>query len=161
MMLSQEAFKDDAAMRAVYVGITRAKKRLHIHYTGMLMDEYISSAVETLDDNVSYPKPSELIMHLTHKDVFLDFFKDKKSTILRLRSGMRLKLNRNQLCICGKTSLMPVGVLSKKCRDEIQKYMSRGYTPYDATIRFICAWNNKDIDEEVAVILADLYFHNR
>lgn len=160
IMLSQQTFKDDPAIRAVYVGITRAKQRLHIHYTGALMDKYMSGSVEMLNDNVSYPKPSELIMHLTHKDMFLDFFKDKKSTILRLRSGMRLKFNHNQLCISEKTSMIPVCVLSKKCREEIQKYVSIGYIPCDAKIRFICAWKNKNEDEESAVILADLYFHS-
>lgn len=32
-----------------------------------------------------------------------------------------------------------------------------GYAPYDAVIRFICAWKGSTDEEETAVILPDIY----
>ena len=40
----------------------------------------------------------------------------------------------------------------------IKKLIESGYQPYDAVIRFICAWKDKEDTEETAIILADVYF---
>ena len=100
----------------------------------------------------------KLILQLSHKDVFLDFFKDKKSLILGLRSGKHLNIKTNRLYIQKDSKLLPVLQFSKKCNEDIKKYTSSGYTLYDAAIRFICVWKGKEDTDESAIILADLYF---
>lgn len=97
-------------------------------------------------------------MQLSHRDVFLDFFKDKKSLILKLKSGMRLAVKGNRLYVQMNGKLTPVLQFSSKCNEKIKQLIASGYMPYDAVIRFICAWKGKEDTSESAVILADIYF---
>lgn len=156
MLVNNSVVETDEDKRELYVAMTRAKKRLHIHYFGELFDKYAEYASSYIVDDNIYSKPQELIMQLTHRHVFLDYFKDKKKLILNLKSGMHLDIKGKRLFLHSKN--MPVLQFSTKCSEEINKYVESGYTPYDAVIRFVCAWKGKDNTEETAVILADLYF---
>ncbi|MBR6618446.1 MAG: RecQ family ATP-dependent DNA helicase, partial [Oscillospiraceae bacterium] len=86
MLLNQVCFRTDEIRRQIYVGMTRAKKALYIHYNNHAFDDY---AEDVQTDEIQYPEPSELILQLTHRDVFLDYF-DKpgiKQMVLRHKSG--------------------------------------------------------------------------
>ena len=159
ILLSNVSMDTDEEKRKLYVAMTRARKLLHIHYFGDAFDRFTEYATTDEVDLHTYPKLSELILQLSHKDVFLDFFKDKKPMILRLQSGMHLFVKGNRLFIQSNGKLLPVLQFSAKCNDDVKKLISSGYTPYDAVIRFICAWKGKEDTEETAVILADVYFH--
>lgn len=159
MLLSKVNMGSDEEKRKLYVGMTRARNLLHIHYCGDALDQYAEFATTDEIDLHSYPKPSELILQLSHRDVYLDFFKDKKSLILRLKSGMHLTIRGNRLYVKIGERLLPVLQFSSKCNETVKQLISSGYTPYDAVIRFICAWKGKEDTEEAAVILADIYFH--
>jgi len=158
ILLSNAIIENDEEIRKLYVGMTRARNLLHIHYFGDSFDRFAEYASDSETDRHYYPKPAELILQLSHKDVFLDFFKNKKQNILRLQSGDHLIVKGNRLYTKINGGLFPVLQFSAKGNREVQKYISSGYTPYDAVIRFICAWKGKEDTEESAVILADLYF---
>lgn len=159
MLVGNVNMNSDEEKRKLYVGMTRAKNVLHIHYNGDIFDKYAEYASVVNFDTGKYPKPSELIFQLSHKDVYLDYFKDKKAFILRyLKSGMHLTIKGNRLYSNLNGNLKPVLQFSSKCASDVNKLISSGYKPYDAKIRFICAWKGKDDTEETAVILADLYF---
>lgn len=159
MLLSNVNMDRDEEKRKLYVGMTRAKNLLHIHYSGDAFDQYTEYATTNDRKLNKYPKPSELILQLSHRDVYLDFFKDKKSLILRLQSGMHLALKDNRLYVKINGELTPVLQLSSKCNESVKQLISSGYMPYDAVIRFICAWKGKEDTTEAAVILPDIYFH--
>ena len=159
-MMSHVDMRTDAEKRKLYVAMTRAKERLHIHYYGDALDSLSQYAsTDEVDLNI-YPKPSELILQLSHRDVYLDFFKDKKSLIIRLRSGMHLTVRGCRLYTETEGKLKPVLQFSKDCHERIQQLIDSGYHPYDSVIRFIVAWKNKgnENDEETAIILADISF---
>lgn len=158
MLLSNTGMASDEEKRKLYVGMTRAKNLLHIHYFGDIPEQYAEYATACEIDRHTYPKPTELILQLSHKDVYLDFFKDKKSLILRLKSGMHLTVKGNMLYIQVNGKLQPVLHFSSKCNENVKNLISSGYVPYDAVIRFICAWKGKEDTEDTAVILADVYF---
>lgn len=158
MLLNKPVLDSDETKRKLYVGITRAKSLLHIHYTGNVFDKFADSASAYEVDLNDYDKPAELIMQLSHKDVYLDFFKDKKSLILKLQSGIHLKAKNNRLYIKIKDREFPVLQFSSKCYEKIKEIIAEGYVLHDAKIRFICAWKGKDDETESAVILPDIYF---
>ncbi|MBP1533417.1 MAG: hypothetical protein IK999_04720 [Ruminococcus sp.] len=137
-----------------------AESNLHIHYHSEKFDCFAEYATTDEVDLHTYPKPSELILQLSHRDVFLDFFKDKKSQILKLRSGQHLTVRGNRLYVQVGGKLQPVLQFSSKCNETVKQLIASGYTPYDATVRFICAWKGKGDAEESAVILADVFFRN-
>ncbi len=158
MLLNNVDMESDEEKRKLYVGMTRAKNLLHIHYFSDVLDKYAEFATTDEIDLHTYPKPSELILQLSHKDVYLDFFKDKKSLILQLKSGTHLMVRGNRLYIQVNGKLKPVLQFSSKCNENVKQLIASGYLPYDAVIRFICAWKGKENITESAVILADIYF---
>lgn len=158
MLLSNVSLGNDEEKRKLYVGMTRAKTLLHIHYFGDAFDRYAEYATTDEIDLHTYPKPSELILQLSHRDVYLDFFKDKKSLILQLKSGMHLAAKGNRLYVQVNGRLTPVLQFSSKSNETVKQLITSGYAPYDAVIRFICAWKGKDDTTDSAVILADIYF---
>lgn len=159
ILLSNINMENDEEKRKLYVGMTRAKKRLHIHYCSDAFGQFTKSDFAGKVDTNAYPKPSELILQLSHKDVYLDFFKDKKSLILRMKSGDHLAVRNNRLYIKANDKMLPVLQFSLKCSEAIKALIASGYVPYDAVIRFICAWKCKEDTVESAIILADVHFH--
>lgn len=159
-LLSNTNMETDEKKRKLYVAMTRAKKLLHIHYFGEDFDRFAEYATTDEVDLHTYLKPSELILQLSHRDVYLDFFKDKKSLILKLKSGMHLAVKSNRLYVQVGGKLLPVLQFSAKCNDNVKRLIAAGYTPYDAVVRFISAWKGKEDIEESAVVLADIYFRN-
>lgn len=158
MLLNNPGLSTDEEKRKLYVGMTRAKYLLHIHYTGDSLDFLTDFSTANEIDSNSYTKPAELIMQLSHRDVYLDFFKDKKSIILQLPSGSRLIPINNKLYIRSRDKEFPVLQFSSSCYAKIKKILADGYILYDSKVRFTCAWKGKDDETESAVMLPDLYF---
>ena len=92
MMLKNAYANTDEERRKLYVGMTRAKSKLHIHTNTDIFDKYRESGVQYEQDDASYDEPSEIMLQTTHRDVVLDFFKNKKEIIFSLKSGMSLNL---------------------------------------------------------------------
>ncbi len=146
--------KNDTLTRRYYVGITRAKKRLFIHTNGNFFD-YPDADQYTIDTN-QYAIPQEIKLQLTHKDVYLDFFKERKQEVLSLKGGDPLIY---QDFILYDTGRRPVAKLSAKMQQTLLYWKGKGYEVKSASVRFIVAWKPKDAPkegQEIAVLLADL-----
>jgi len=85
MLIAGQYPKDATLMRRYYVGMTRARKRLFVHTNGDIFNNL--PADRHLYDQNQYPMPNEVVLQLTHHDVYLNFFKYHKQEILHLRSG--------------------------------------------------------------------------
>ncbi|MCL2049561.1 MAG: RecQ family ATP-dependent DNA helicase [Defluviitaleaceae bacterium] len=156
MMLPNAYFAKDEEKRKIYVGITRAKKELYIHYCGNAFDSLHLPGIERKIDTREYNMPRELITRLSHKDVFLGFFADKKKLILGLRSGEALAVRENSLFYQGENGMSKVAVFSSKFKARCEELKGMGYSPQSATIRFIVAWTSPETGEELAIILPDV-----
>jgi len=105
-------------------------------------------------DPVTYGAPDELLVQLTHKDVFLNFFKDKQAIINRLRSDNALFLNNyGNLCVQENGRLIPIVVFSQAFKTALAEWASKGYSLVSAEIQFIVAWKGKDDDKETLIVL--------
>ena len=145
----------ESVVRHLYVGITRAKDSLVIHTDSPLFRHM--HATESLQDTTPYDLPDEMVFQLTHRDVYLDFFKDHKQQILALQSGDRLSYRNHYLFTATNNA---VAKLSKDMQKRLQEWENRGYRANFATIRFIVAWKPKDApkqEPETAVLLVDLH----
>lgn len=155
-MLIADGFPDnDYLKRRYYVGITRAKNRLFIHTNGSYFNHLDGFNHKT--DLAEYEMPDEIVLQLSHKDVFLNYFKERKQDILRLRSGDKLVYRDNTL-YSTETNLA-VAKISLKMKETLSDWENRGYKVTSASVRFIVAWKPKDAEKkepETAVILADL-----
>ena len=158
MMLKNSVGKTDAERRALYVGMTRAKSNLYIHTNTTLFDKYRIDGIEHVVDGDEYGEPTEIMLQTTHKDVVLDFFKNKKEIIFSLRSGTKLKLDDVYLVAELNGRDVRVAKLSKAFVETLEKFKEKGYSPKSAEVRFVVAWKGEEDTEETPIILADMYF---
>ena len=154
LMLNNVDDSDDAVKRRIYVGITRAKKNLFVHYNNALFDNITAYGIQHETDNTLYPEPDELAMHLGLRDVFLDFFLDKKEQVFRLKSGDELQV-RDDALFSGNTKVV---AFSNEIKRRIERLRKKGYAPIRAEIAFIVEWIKKGTKQSAAVILPNIYF---
>lgn len=155
MLLSDYYSKDDNLIRRFYVGMTRAKNRLFIHTNGKLFNN-VNIDKFTIDSN-TYSMPEEVVLQLSHKDVYLGFFKERKKEILSLRSGD--PLNYKDTIFYNTTTNTPIAKLSKNMQVVIEDWHNKGYNIKSASVRFVVAWKPKDApkeETETAVVLIDV-----
>lgn len=152
---------DQSLLHRYYVAITRAKRRLYVHTNGNCFD-CITADKHTIDTN-THDMPDEVVLQLSHKDVFLGYFKNLKPAVLALRSGDELHFERNILFRSEKdnTSLLcqPVAKLSKNMAETLAHWAEKGYEVQGAKVRFVVAWRPKDApkdEKDTAIVLADL-----
>lgn len=152
-MLNRYDLRSDAAKRTVYVALTRAREELSVHYYGSFMEGVPIPGAAYQQDTKLWPEPGEIVLHLGHKDVILDFFKGKKTRNLSLRSGEPLTADGPYLLSNGRRIIK----LSHKCQEQLAGLSKRGYAIKNAEIRFIVAWKGETDPEETAIILPTLY----
>lgn len=155
MLISDNYGTDDDRMHRYYVGITRAKSRLFIH-TNTAVFQHLSAAAYSADRQV-YEMPDEILLQLSHKDVHLGFFKDRKKDVLALRGGDALVYGETLLY--SRSTGKPVAKLSSKMQNTLSEWEEREYRVKSASVRFVVAWKPKDApksEPETAVLLADL-----
>lgn len=155
MLISDNYVKDAHLMRRYYVGITRAKNRLFIHTNGDCFNHL--SANQYFIDQQHYDMPEEIILQLSHKDVYLGFFKERKQEVLALRGGDSLIYN--DFFLYSSSADKPIAKLSSRMQDTLSEWEQRGYKVQSASVRFVVAWKPKDApkdETETAVLLADL-----
>ncbi len=156
MLLSNIIPKEDATRRQLYVGMTRAKENLYIHCNTGIFDRYQFSGLEKLTDETQYAVPVEITLQLTHKDVVLDYFKNKKEIIFKLRSGQPLSLDGEYVSAEIEGRTVRVAKLSKACVANLEALAQKDYHPISAEVRFVVAWKGEEDIEETAVLLANL-----
>ena len=167
MLLNCINSNDIENKRMLYVGMTRAHSELYIHYNNTLFDDI---GYQISHDMTLYPEPSEIIMQLTHKDVVLDFIKNKKERILEChqgeplyQSGEPLYLNNYYLYVKYNGRNYSVVKLSASAQQKLERLYSKGYRVTSAKIRFIVAWRDKKFSDtkEYALVLPELHLSNR
>lgn len=155
MLISDSYVKDAYLMRRYYVGITRAKNRLFVHTNGDCFNRL--SADRYIVDQRQYNMPEEIVLQLSHKDVYLGFFKERKHEVLALRGGD--SLTYSDFFLYSSLTNKPVAKLSLKMQNTLSEWGKRGYKVKSASVRFVVAWKPKDAQKnepETAVLLADL-----
>lgn len=158
IMLNRIGQLTDERRCAIYVGITRAKKALRVHYSdsSLFADATVGGVVSVRDDRVP-TQPENIIVSLTHKDVVLDYFLDKKAIVCELRSGARLEVDGVFLVSNVKGFKRRVAKFSEAFVRNLELLSSKGYVPRFAKVRYVVAWKKEGCEEEAAVILPDLY----
>jgi ATP-dependent DNA helicase RecQ len=139
----------DERKRLLYVAMTRAKNLLHIHFHGINIFENAIKAqgIEFIKNDLSYKPTNARLMFLTHKDVFLSYFKNKQKEIDRLNGSEKLK----------RGDLFKV---SEKFKKVIEEQKSKGYhlKEDDIKINFIVYWKGEDMAEEIKIVLPSVVF---
>ena len=126
---------DNDMLRAVYVGITRAKHQLFVY-----------------NDTSALTNQPSIVLSLSMRDVWLDYFRNWKEQVLRLRSGDRLDYADGYLIAQG----VRIGSLSNVMRERMREMEAKGYAVTGAEVSFVLAWRPREEEREIAVCLANL-----
>lgn len=154
----------DRECRMIYVGMTRAKNNLSVHFSNvnLFLDKSLQRFI--IEDNTVYGAPVEVLMQLSHRDVVLDIFKGCQDSLPGLLSGTGLFVSRDYLY--AETGGRRVKVLrfSSAFRTQLSRMVSKGYLPVKAKVRFQVFWSYEEptgetgspTRSEIMIVLPDL-----
>lgn len=127
---------DPNMIRAIYVGITRAKHNLYIY-----------------NDDAYFRFTQFRFISLSMKDVYLDFFRGLKNRVLQQQSGYKLEYTDGFLTLPNGDK---IAKLSSGMCQRLTELENKGYAVSDAEVSYVLAWRPKEEKEEVAVCLANM-----
>lgn len=130
----------DDDKRQLYVAMTRAKQNLIIHLNGNYLDNIVADNLLRAEDRKTYLPPSQLAMHLTHRDLNLGYFEFIQHKLTALMSGDALTIN-TEGCMNTKGEL--VLKYAKQFLATIADVQRKGYQLKEAKVNFIIYWKNK------------------
>ncbi|MFM9951732.1 MAG: RecQ family ATP-dependent DNA helicase [Saprospiraceae bacterium] len=145
----------DEAKRQLYVAMTRAKQHLTIHLNSNFLDNLTAENLERVEDGEIYLPPNEIAMHLTYKDVWLDYFIHRQHLISQLTCGDTLIVNGAE---CLNSSRQSVLKFSQSFVSQIEAMKARNYELKSAKVNFIVYWLKEGAEKEAKIILPELYF---
>ncbi len=155
LLLEDFNLRTNEEKRQLYVAMTRAKNNLTIHVNSNILDQLKADHVQWIDNRDFHPQPKGLVMHLTLKDVWLNYFIDKQSFISQLTSGDTLIVNENG---CFDSNGKPILKFSKQFVEQIETRKTNHYELKNAAVNHILYWKNDNMDQEVKIVLPELYF---
>lgn len=157
LLLSDMYIANDEDKRKIYVGLTRAKDQLHIHCNTDLFDDIASDHVKIRIDNTEYGSPNEIDISLTHRDVYLDFFKNKQNAIRNLKSGDELLWRDGYFYSVYDGCELLVGKISAGMKNKLTAFTNKGYYIEQVHVRFCVYWKNKEEENETLIFLPELH----
>ncbi|HEY8364253.1 MAG TPA: RecQ family ATP-dependent DNA helicase, partial [Haloplasmataceae bacterium] len=159
LILNHYNINNDDNVRLLYVGMTRAKESLTIHYNGnYLSDDYhqkyrkIKNLIYKKDKTV-YNESNILLVQLGYKDVYLSFFYNTQKVISELMSGDILKVDDYG---CLDKDNRRVLKYSNKFKEELSKLRERGYVVKSAKVKYIIYWKEENANQEILILLPEL-----
>jgi ATP-dependent DNA helicase RecQ len=155
LLLDRFGIGTDEAKRQMYVAMTRAKNNLAIHTNGKYLDYIKTENLERINDFGIYDPPAQLVIQLTHKDIWLDFFRSCQYLVSKLNSGDELTIDGDY---CRNLKGQLVLKFSKLLINQIEALRQKGYILVKAKVKFILYWLKENADHEIKVILPELYF---
>jgi ATP-dependent DNA helicase RecQ len=156
MMLENFAITSDQDIRLLYVGVTRAKKNLSIHHHNAdFFQQMKTEGMVKIENTNSYSAPKELAIHLTFKDLWLDYFIHRQHWISYLKSGDELTV-MDDACIDSKGNT--ICKFSKQFKTKLETLKAKNYYPKNAKVNFILFWKKENSDQELKIVLPELFF---
>ncbi len=155
MMLENYNSSTEESKRLLYVAMTRAKTNLTIHLNSNFLDDLKVDNLQRIDNQDIHLPPNELAMHLSFKDVWLDYFISRQNFISELKSGDALSINGE---ICMDTKGNSVLKFSKHFLGQIENMKAKNYELKSAKVNFVIYWKKEETEQEIKIVLPELYF---
>jgi ATP-dependent DNA helicase RecQ len=155
VMLTSSSAATDEDKRLLYVAMTRAKQRLNIYFNGHHFKGISTEGLERQKIQRGYLPLSEMVMHLTHKDVNLGYFKYIQKRMTDLMCGDNLiKAEDGWANPDGQLVLK----FSRQFNEKLIAIEKSGFILREVKVGFILYWKNEEVKEELKIILPELYF---
>lgn len=145
----------EEAKRQLYVAMTRAKNNLTIHLNGNYLDNIAAENLMRVEDGETYLPPIEIVIQLSFKDIYLNYFINKQHFISQLTSGESLVVNGDECTTANRQSVLK---FSNHFKSIIDTQKQKGYHLKKAKVNFIVYWKKEDAEREIKIILPEVYF---
>ncbi|MDT3401861.1 RecQ family ATP-dependent DNA helicase [Mucilaginibacter terrae] len=154
LLLENLSVQTNELNRRIYVAITRAKQNLCIHTNSNYFDNISTHNLAFTKHSEPNPLPSQMAMHLTHKDVWLDYFNNTQTYLSNLTAGSNLIISGDE---CLTTDRKPVLKFSTEFLNRLKNFESKGYKPVNAVVNFVLHWQAENAQHEIKIVLPELY----
>ena len=155
LMLDDFIPDSDEKKRELYVAMTRAKQNLSIYLNGRYLDDVSGNSIVRKFDDTPYENANLLVLQLSHKDIWLDFFISKQHLISGFKSGDKLAV-KNEGCVDNKGNF--VVKFSNGFKEKLVEYEDSGYKLKSAEINYVVYWQKEDTEIYARIILPELKF---
>jgi ATP-dependent DNA helicase RecQ len=145
----------DIRKRELYVAFTRAKQNLTIHINEAYLNQYNVDEMVRIHSTETYLPPNEIVMHLTYKDIWLDYFINKQNLLAPLMSGQSLYVGTDECLNSKGQSILKFSQLFMK---QIEIMKEKNFELKNAKINHIVYWLKEGTEEEIKIVLPELYF---
>ena len=129
-----------------------------IHLDGKYLDNISAEKLERVEDREEHLPPSQLAMHLTYKDLWLDYFTTRQYLISQLKSGDVLTINGDECTNSKGQSLLK---FSRQFLNIIESRKQEGYLLKEVKVNFIVYWQKEDTEQEIKIVLPELLFERK
>ncbi len=146
---------NDEEKRLLYVGMTRAKQNLFIHFSSECFDEFRQYATKFYDVDQSYEKPKRLMYELSYSDVQLGYFKYVQQHIYKLKAGDELEFNEDEIMSYQGNKILK---FSKAYQEQFNKLTNQGYIINKIQVKFMLYWYNKEEEKEYLIAIPEITF---
>ena len=96
-------------------------------------------------------------MQLSHRDVFLDYFKDKQKWVGLIKSGDSLNLEGGYFSIIRNGEKINVGKISQAFSEKLRLFLVKGYQIKSVRVQFCVYWKGKSDETETLIFLPEIY----
>ncbi|WP_258102831.1 RecQ family ATP-dependent DNA helicase [Marinoscillum sp. MHG1-6] len=155
LLLQNIYLRSEESKRLLYVALTRAKHRLHLHSNQKLLDQIDTRNLHVLEDFNDYGIPQEFDVSLSMHDVYLSYFKYVQRRVFSLQSGIILTANEEG---CTQNENEFVLKFSKSFKQKIEEQKTKGYRLIKATINYTLFWIEEETEQELKVVLPKVTF---
>ncbi|QWB96215.1 RecQ family ATP-dependent DNA helicase [Mycoplasmatota bacterium] len=155
ILYDNKYINNDEERRLLYVGITRAKKNLFIHYKGDFFKfNQIENFTYQIDENM-YDEPEYLVFTLTHKDLNLGYFSFTQDMCKRIELDTKLEFEeKNKFSYQDRKILQFSKAYAQKYIDIINK----GYIHLETIVRHKIIWYDSQNEKESIIVLPQITF---
>lgn len=155
LLLNNYIPDQDSKKRELYVGMTRAKHNLTIHLNGNFLDDISCQDIVRKNDDFQYKPSNLLIIHLTYKDIWLDYFISRQNLIAKLKSGYNLNVSSEG---CYDSNGNCIVKFSNSFKEKINTYKDKGYKITESKVNYIIYWFKEDLKKEFQIVLPEIKF---
>jgi ATP-dependent DNA helicase RecQ len=147
----------DETKRKLYVAFTRAKQSLYIHYNDNYLSHINTRNLQRISDNAIYNPHHQQTIHLTLKDIWLDYSANFQQNITALHCGERLNFHHDEFLTKSGNRILKI---SKKFSQDIANLAQSGYTLIAAKVNFILYWTQKT-GYRIKIVLPTVLFNKK
>lgn len=144
----------DEDRRTLYVGMTRAKTNLSIHTNTSIFDKINANKVNRHENINTFDKPVQFIYQMNHSDINLGYARYVQNTIKEATPGEMLTYEDDMLKYRTRKAVQ----FSSAAKKRITEISNSGYILAKARINHMVYWFDKEVEEEVIIILPELLF---